>query len=198
MGSVSKPWIFFLAAGPRERSIFLANRRRSENGTVCISEDSNACSPAVSSSRASGSSLSALRPTDEVTTKKTMIGWDDHAVHGNIFAIMRRRGPQFDQAVSALIEDLRGDTLVVNANAEGGSLVVETLDVEGKVIEGFARADCTPITTDGVRHVVKWKGQPDCHLLQARPITLRFHLKRAKLYSFEPTIRHNHYLQSYD
>lgn len=33
-------------------------------------------------------------------------GWDDHAVHGNIFQIMKRRGPQFDQAVSALIEDL--------------------------------------------------------------------------------------------
>ena len=37
---------------------------------------------------------------------KAMIGWDDHAVHGNIFAIMRQRGPQFDQSVSALIEDL--------------------------------------------------------------------------------------------
>ena len=48
------------------------------------------------------------------------------------------------------------------------------------------------------QRLLKWKGQPDCHLLQARPITLRFHLKRAKLYSFEPTIRHNHYLQSYD
>ncbi len=34
------------------------------------------------------------------------IGWDDHAVHGNIFEIMKRRGPQFDRAVSALIEDL--------------------------------------------------------------------------------------------
>ncbi len=37
---------------------------------------------------------------------KSMIGWDDHAVHGNIFEIMRQRGPQFDQSVSALIEDL--------------------------------------------------------------------------------------------
>ena len=37
---------------------------------------------------------------------RTMIGWDDHAVHGNIFAIMKKRGPQFDQAVSSLIEDL--------------------------------------------------------------------------------------------
>ena len=33
-------------------------------------------------------------------------GWDDHAIHGNIFQLMRRRGPRFDQALSALIEDL--------------------------------------------------------------------------------------------
>lgn len=37
---------------------------------------------------------------------RTMIGWDDHAVHGNIFEIMRKRGPQLDQSVSTLIEDL--------------------------------------------------------------------------------------------
>ena len=91
-----------------------------------------------------------------------------------------------------------GDTLVVNANAAGGSLTVEALDAEGKVIEGFGTADCTPITADSVRHVVTWKRDPDCHLLQARPIKLRFHLKNAKLYSFELKIRHNHYLQSYD
>ncbi len=91
-----------------------------------------------------------------------------------------------------------GDTLVVNANAAGGSLTVEALDAEGKAIEGFGIADCTPITTDSVRHVLKWKDNPDCHLLQARPIKLRFHLKNAKLYAFEPRIRHNHYLQSYD
>ena len=35
-----------------------------------------------------------------------MIGWDDHAVHGHIFNIFKRRGPRFDQALSALIEDL--------------------------------------------------------------------------------------------
>jgi hypothetical protein len=91
-----------------------------------------------------------------------------------------------------------GDTLVVNANAEGGSLVVEALDADGKPIEGFTRADCAPINTDSVRHIVTWKGNPDCHLLQARSIKLRFHLKNAKLFSIEPAIRHNHYLQSYD
>ena len=91
-----------------------------------------------------------------------------------------------------------GDTLLVNANAERGSIVVEALDLEGQPIEGFTAADCAPIMTDGVRHVVTWKGNPDCHLLQARPIKLRFHLNAARLYAFEPTIRHNHYLQSYN
>jgi len=91
-----------------------------------------------------------------------------------------------------------GDTLVVNANAKGGSLVVEALDAKGRVMKGFAGIDCAPITTDSVRHVVTWKGNKDCHLLQGQPIKLRFHLKNAKLYSFESRIRHNHYLQSYD
>ena len=91
-----------------------------------------------------------------------------------------------------------GDTLVVNANATGGSLRIEALDPEGNVIEGFGAADCAPITTDSVRHVLKWKDNPDCHLLQGQPIRLRFHLRNAKLYAFEPRIRHNHYLQSFD
>jgi len=84
-----------------------------------------------------------------------------------------------------------GDTLVVNANATGGSLLIEALDANGQVIKGFGRANCTPITTDSVRHVVSWKGNADCRLLQGRPITLRFHLNRAQLYSFEPAFQRN-------
>ena len=91
-----------------------------------------------------------------------------------------------------------GDTLVVNADANGGTLTVEALDATDKIIDGFTRGDCVPITTDSTRHVVTWKGNPNCHLLQGRPIKLRFHLKNAKLYAFEPGIRHIHYLQSYD
>ncbi len=90
-----------------------------------------------------------------------------------------------------------GDTLVVNANATDGEIQVEAVDSGGNVIEGFSRADCAVITTDSVRHVVTWKENPDCHLLQGRPIQLRFYLARAKLYSLEATNRHNHYLQSY-
>jgi len=91
-----------------------------------------------------------------------------------------------------------GDTLVVNANAKGGSLTVAALDTQGKVIQGFGNADCLPLTTDSVRHVLKWRKKRDCHLLQGRPIKLRFHLKNSQLYSFEPRNRNNHYLQSYD
>ncbi len=55
-----------------------------------------------------GVSVVAVRfcPDGRGDYEKTGIGWDDHAVHGNIFEIMRKRGPQFDQALSALIEDL--------------------------------------------------------------------------------------------
>ncbi|MEO1999187.1 MAG: hypothetical protein ABGZ17_28405, partial [Planctomycetaceae bacterium] len=91
-----------------------------------------------------------------------------------------------------------GDTLLVNADARGGKLLVEALDADGKPIPGFAAADCRPITTDSVRHVVTWNDKPDCHLLQARPIRLRFSLTNARLFAFETAIRRNHYLQSYD
>jgi len=91
-----------------------------------------------------------------------------------------------------------GDTLEVNANAEGGSIVVEALDAAGNVIKGFSKDDSIAITSDSVRHVLKWTDKDDCRLIQGRPIRLRFHLKKAKLYSFTPRIRHKHYVQSYD
>lgn len=55
-----------------------------------------------------GVSVVAIRfcPDGRGDGDRSGVGWDDHAVHGNIFTVMRRRGPQFDQAVSALIEDL--------------------------------------------------------------------------------------------
>jgi hypothetical protein len=91
-----------------------------------------------------------------------------------------------------------GDALELNANATGGSIIVEAIGADGKVIEGFSKEDCQPITTDNVRHILKWSGSEDCHLIQARPIKLRFTLEKAKLYSFTPRIRHEHYIQSYD
>ena len=72
------------------------------------------------------------------------------------------------------------------------------MDASGKVIEGFSRNDCTPIVGDSVRHVVTWNENPDCNLIQARPIRLRFYMENAKIYSFEARIQNKHYIQSYD
>ncbi|MFP6767188.1 MAG: DUF1501 domain-containing protein [Planctomycetaceae bacterium] len=73
-----------------------------------------------------GTDVVAIRfsPDGRGDGDRSGIGWDDHAVHGNIFQIMRRRGPQFDRAVSALVEDLqqRGlydDVLLVLAGEFG-------------------------------------------------------------------------------
>jgi hypothetical protein len=87
-----------------------------------------------------------------------------------------------------------GDTLVLNAKAEHGAIRVEAIDALGRVIKGFSKDNCKPITGDDFRHVVSWKAGSNCHPLQARPIKLRFHLKQAKLFSFEFQIRHNHFV----
>ncbi len=91
-----------------------------------------------------------------------------------------------------------GDKLEVNADAEGGMVRIEALDATGAPIAGFGIADCDPIQSDNVRHIVAWKGNSDCQLLQGRPIRLRFHLQKAKLFAFAPRIKLNHYLPSYD
>jgi hypothetical protein len=75
-----------------------------------------------------------------------------------------------------------GSRLVVNADASEGELRVAVLDEGGAPLPGFAEADCTPLEADAVRHAVCWKGQ---HRLPAdRAIRLRFHLNRARLFSF--------------
>ena len=91
-----------------------------------------------------------------------------------------------------------GDTLEVNADAQGGSIMVEALDPDGRVIDGFSKDDCQPITSDSVRHTLQWTGSSNCQLIQARPIKLKFYMKKAKLYSFTPRIKHKHYIPSYD
>lgn len=89
-----------------------------------------------------------------------------------------------------------GDALEINADAEGGAVTVEALDPAGNVIGGFSRAECESISTDSVRHVLKWRGSSNAQLLQARPIRLKFNLKNAKLFSFTPRVLHNHYIPS--
>jgi hypothetical protein len=71
----------------------------------------------------------------------------------------------------------------INADAESGSIEVELLNREGKIIPGFSRKDCEPIRASGIKLPVKWKGEAGLrgHLL-AGPMQLRIYLQGATIY----------------
>jgi len=73
-----------------------------------------------------------------------------------------------------------GSRLELNAaTKERGSIVVEILDMRGNVI---ARSE--PFHGDALRYKLAWEGRFHVRKLTGRPVTLRFHLKSAELYSF--------------
>ena len=75
-----------------------------------------------------------------------------------------------------------GGHLELNLNASRGSASVELLDVAGKPIAGYGESD--PLNTDSLRAKVLWKEKGDISKLAGRPVSLRFHLQQAELYSF--------------
>ena len=77
-----------------------------------------------------------------------------------------------------------GDKLIVNADARFGSIRVEVLEADGSPVKGFGKEDADPLTGDSVRHEVTWNGKGSMSRLRAAPFALRFHMDRAKLYSF--------------
>ena len=80
---------------------------------------------------------------------------------------------------------MSGDHLVVNADARFGALRVELLDRAGNPIPGFSQADALPITSDAVRHTVRWQRGTDVAQLRGQPISIRFHQERCKLFAFQ-------------
>lgn len=79
-----------------------------------------------------------------------------------------------------------GDRLVINAaTQEGGKLLVELQDADGKPLPGFAAQDCQAFQGDQIAHTVSWKGSGDLTTLAGKPIRLRFVLNNADLYSIQ-------------
>lgn len=74
--------------------------------------------------------------------------------------------------------------LVINANAASGSIGVEILDQAGQPLPGFAKSDCDTFIGDAIRHTVVWNGRSDISELAGKPVSLRFYLQDAKLFSF--------------
>jgi hypothetical protein len=88
-----------------------------------------------------------------------------------------------------------GNGLLINATGVDryagpgwGSVRVEIVSPQtGKPLSGFTKEDCQAFSGDAVRHRVRWRSAADLGSLEAGPIQLRFHLDRAKLFSFRFT-----------
>ena len=76
-----------------------------------------------------------------------------------------------------------GEHFFVNANVNG-ELRVEILDKTGKVVSGFSKADCKPITGDSTKRKVEWNGNATLASLKGKTIKVRFYLTDADLYAF--------------
>jgi hypothetical protein len=63
-----------------------------------------------------------------------------------------------------------------------GTVRVELLDAAQKPLPGTGLSD--EIKVDAIRHTVTWAGKSDVSAWQGRPVSLRFHLTSAELYSF--------------
>ena len=85
--------------------------------------------------------------------------------------------------------------LHINADATGGSIRAELVDIRGKPVEGFTMADCEPFDSDCLDHTMCWGGKtelPDeiigAAYLSAFPggrvMSIRFDIDRARLFSF--------------
>jgi hypothetical protein len=76
-----------------------------------------------------------------------------------------------------------GNRLVINAATKpGGKITVEILDAGGRPLEGFPQSE--PFSGDDLRHEVQFKGKENLAELKGRPVTLKFDLHDASLYSF--------------
>ncbi len=87
---------------------------------------------------------------------------------------------------------LKGEALYVNADAKGGSIKVEILDDKQQdpttdevdvPLFPYLKNKTEAISADNVRQVVKWNGSENLASLNQRTVRLRFHIRKAKLYS---------------
>jgi hypothetical protein len=76
---------------------------------------------------------------------------------------------------------LSGDKLFLNFETKpAGYIKVEVTDAVGRSLD-----DCDPLIGDQLKAAVTWHGQNSLGVPAARGVVLRFHLRAAKLYSFE-------------
>ncbi|NLU21483.1 MAG: LamG domain-containing protein [Phycisphaerae bacterium] len=87
------------------------------------------------------------------------------------------------EVVTKRFENVSGP-LQVNYDSRGGVIRVELLDADGRVMEGYERGACEPLTGNQVRGVVSWKTKKE--LPAGATVRFRFVMDHARLFSFMP------------
>lgn len=77
-----------------------------------------------------------------------------------------------------------GKHMFVNVAAAGGKLQVEIIGKDGKVISGFERINCKPLSVDSTIAAVEWNGKSDLSELAGKEVRFVFVLESGDLYSF--------------
>lgn len=78
-----------------------------------------------------------------------------------------------------------GKALHLNVSTgASGAVAVEIQDAAGKVVPGFALADCEAVTYDAIDRVIGWKGGSDVSALAGQVVRLRWVLKDADVFAF--------------
>ena len=79
-----------------------------------------------------------------------------------------------------------GRQLVANYSTSSvGSVRVEILDANGRVIPGYSLDECEELIGDEISRKVAWKGKTDLAELAGQPLRLRFAMKDADIYSLQ-------------
>ena len=105
-------------------------------------------------------------------------------------AVLRRDGfasmdaPDAEGVLTTRPVRFSGKHLFVNVGAAEGSLRVEVLDQEGRIVEPFSKANCRPVSADRSLAPVTWIGAEDLSALSGRAVRLRFHLRNGRLFAF--------------
>ena len=82
-------------------------------------------------------------------------------------------------------ENLETPSVTINARTHAdGHVVAEIVDVMGRTLKGFSRAECLQFQGDQVRHLLGWQTKAFTPQQQATEKRLRFYLRNADLYSY--------------
>ena len=102
---------------------------------------------------------------------------------GRMWAAVPAAGGQMEARLTTRPLPCMGKTLYINAvTVKDGQITAELLDDKSRPIKGFTRDDSLPFTGDEKFAELKWQGG---ETPQIGPASVRFYLKKARLYGFK-------------